>query len=348
MVRGAKDKPEAGRTECPYCKAKGPASYSGTRAGYIQSRCNCCGKTWELPAPPKEGQSRGPFHEPRYAAGIAPPWDVQLKLDGFVVGAPETREDAQTSLHDLEQKIRAFQARFPRAELETGVGASGREWGRLYTRYQNLVSYMVHRGWLQKAEGDDNAHAKSRTEELQHFTEIVVRLHELKRLHPLWAHLGATGIDLEYIREIRGLTEECERSLSKLDRFGISRQSLDQYSRQLQARSDASELSEFPQLGEDHPQAGVVAPALPVEPKAKREPIYGSRDLDINRRRFIVAQNPDTQADGLCSLFDNSIPPIPLTPRMREAGTWFKAYRISRHRHAIDSLISRDRKEVGI
>jgi hypothetical protein len=87
---------------------------------------------------------------------------------------------------------------------------------------------------------------------------------------------------------------------------------------------------------------------LPVEPKTKRGPIYDSRDPDIVRRRFIVAQNRDTEAGGLCSLFDNSSPPIPLPPRMRESGTWIKAYRIPRYKHAIDSLVSRDRRKVGV
>jgi hypothetical protein len=63
---------------------------------------------------------------------------------------------------------------------------------------------------------------------------------------------------------------------------------------------------------------------------------------EIAKRRAIVKQNPTLSAQGICHLFDEAH--IPLTKSMQEAGTWSKAYKSDIHRHAIESLISRDKK----
>jgi hypothetical protein len=74
--------------------------------------------------------------------------------------------------------------------------------------------------------------------------------------------------------------------------------------------------------------------------------VYGSRNENIIRRRAIVRQNPLVQGEGLCELWDNSSPPIVLPRRMKEAGSWHKAYRSPEYRHAVESLISKDRAIV--
>jgi hypothetical protein len=65
---------------------------------------------------------------------------------------------------------------------------------------------------------------------------------------------------------------------------------------------------------------------------------------DIVKRRAIVKQNIDSQNWGLCVLFDTSN--IPLPRSMKESGSWGRAYKSKTHRHAIESLISRDREIV--
>jgi hypothetical protein len=77
--------------------------------------------------------------------------------------------------------------------------------------------------------------------------------------------------------------------------------------------------------------------------KKAKATIPDSTDSDIVKRRFIVKKNPTLNASRLCKLFDEEH--IPLPEKMKEAGSWEKAYMTDIHRHAIDALISRDRKE---
>jgi hypothetical protein len=65
---------------------------------------------------------------------------------------------------------------------------------------------------------------------------------------------------------------------------------------------------------------------------------------EVAARRSIVKRNPGVPAIGLCELFDAD--KIPLPRQQREAGTWVRAYRTRAHRHAIETLIYRDRRSV--
>jgi hypothetical protein len=65
-------------------------------------------------------------------------------------------------------------------------------------------------------------------------------------------------------------------------------------------------------------------------------------DPEVAKRRTIVRQNPSLAAEGICGLFDSH--GVVLPSRMREAKTWARAYRAPAYRHAIHSLIARDRK----
>ncbi len=66
---------------------------------------------------------------------------------------------------------------------------------------------------------------------------------------------------------------------------------------------------------------------------------------EVIKRRAIVAQNLLSPAIGLCRLFDEAKCPLPKT--LKEFESWERAY-LSRSPacHAIESLISRDRKAV--
>jgi hypothetical protein len=243
-------------------------------------------------------------------------------LYGFVVGAPETREDAQTSLQDLEQKIRAFEARFPRTELETGIGASGREWGRLYTKYQNLVSYMVHRGWqteietglkavvsdregpgsrpgpgvLRLSASGDTARAKSRTEKLQHFEEVERRLYDLKKLYPLWAHAGfLVGDDKapEYVIQVRELTKERDAAIQNLQQSGITPQESETISAQLRENWDVSRNLELAQLAGISTTSTIAKPAEPQQQSRTASSEKTSKRARRRKKRELTTR-PDT------------------------------------------------------
>jgi hypothetical protein len=59
-------------------------------------------------------------------------------------------------------------------------------------------------------------------------------------------------------------------------------------------------------------------------------------------RHAIVKKNIALSYSGICQLFDEA--KISLPPSMQEAGSWKNAYKSIVHRHAIESLITRDRK----
>ena len=70
--------------------------------------------------------------------------------------------------------------------------------------------------------------------------------------------------------------------------------------------------------------------------------LFGRRQPDVAKRRAIVKNNPNMEGLGLCALFEAE--KIPLPKQMQEAETWTKAWRTPALKHALESLISRDRK----
>lgn len=85
-----------------------------------------------------------------------------------------------------------------------------------------------------------------------------------------------------------------------------------------------------------------IKKSSPKPQAARNQP--SAIDPDIAKRRAIVKQNPSLRADGICQLFD--FHGIPLPKSMKEAKGWASAYRTKQHRHAIESLIARDRKKA--
>jgi hypothetical protein len=80
-----------------------------------------------------------------------------------------------------------------------------------------------------------------------------------------------------------------------------------------------------------------------TQPKPSRKVSWPHPEIAM--RRAIVARNPEMESEGICVLFDES--KVPLPRGMREAGTWAKAHKAATYRHAIHSLITRDRKKLG-
>jgi hypothetical protein len=99
-------------------------------------------------------------------------------------------------------------------------------------------------GELQLSATDDNAHAKSCAEEIQHFAEIDLRLDALEKLHPLliWEVLG-NSTD-EHVCEWHNLKEERTRCIQNLEQFGKSREFLEDLSKQLRKQADENSIRE--------------------------------------------------------------------------------------------------------
>jgi hypothetical protein len=78
------------------------------------------------------------------------------------------------------------------------------------------------------------------------------------------------------------------------------------------------------------------------DPRTRPPKLPGRGQPDVAKRRAIVKNHPNMEGLGLCELFDAD--KIPLPKRMRETGAWTKAWKTPIHKHALESLISRDRK----
>lgn len=89
-----------------------------------------------------------------------------------------------------------------------------------------------------------------------------------------------------------------------------------------------------------------IAQSLEIPPVFNPEQQCGRGRVspDVVKRREIVRQNPLISAAGLCPLFDAE--QVPLPQRTKEAGSWERAYASRIHRHAVESLISRDRVAI--
>lgn len=85
---------------------------------------------------------------------------------------------------------------------------------------------------------DDNA---AKRVAVQHFRQIDQQLYEWKRLHPLWDHLGAAGLDLEVGR----LAREREAAVESLLQFGITPQEADNQSSEWQQEWAAARKQEL-------------------------------------------------------------------------------------------------------
>lgn len=81
-------------------------------------------------------------------------------------------------------------------------------------------------------------------------------------------------------------------------------------------------------------------PKRQSKPKALRD-----SDPDIIKRRAIVDQKRQLNAQGICELFDAN--GIPLTKKLKESGSWGRAFRAPHWRHSVESLISRDRRATS-
>jgi hypothetical protein len=71
------------------------------------------------------------------------------------------------------------------------------------------------------------------------------------------------------------------------------------------------------------------------------KPMSSHLQPDVAKRRTIVKNNPNMKGQGLCTLFDAA--EIPL-PKGMEVGGWSQAWKTRAYKHALESMISRDRK----
>jgi hypothetical protein len=139
---------------------------------------------------------------------------------------------------------------------------------------------------LQLSAGDDNANAKSRASELQHFTELERRIYDLTTMNPTWDYVGYMTDEAyddapEYIHQIRELTKERAMVIQNLQKFEITPRDAEMIGAQLREQWDVNRSLELAQL------AGITSRstlALPTELK-QSSPIASSRKSSRPVRR---------------------------------------------------------------